>query len=87
MSKAELEKENRRLKEKIEDLEQTIDNADDAYTDMEAAWANERRKNENSMGPLDDLLWAMKKDGVLTPQLEDWLIKYRKGRLTDVYGY
>ena len=87
MSKAELEQEVRHLKEKIEDLEQTIDNADDAYTEMEAEWANERRKNENSLGPLDDMLWAMQKDGVLTPQLEDWLTKYQKGRLTDVYGY
>ena len=80
MTKAELEARVKQLEEQVEDLEQQLAYADEAYTEMEAAWSNEFHKNVASMGSFEDLSFALWKDQMLTPQLEAWLIRYRKER-------
>lgn len=78
MTKADLEKQVKELQARVDDLEGQVALADEAYEELEAELASAVRREDKSMGTWEDVKYAMIKDGILTPALEQWFENYLK---------
>lgn len=78
MTKVDLEKQVKELQARIDDLEGQVALADEAYEELEAELASAVHRENQSMGTWEDVKYAMIKDGILTPALEQWFENYLK---------
>ena len=82
MTKAELEDLVKKQAVQIEELEGQLADGDGFYAEMEYQVADLSRKleklEENGIYDLNNFKWRMQMDGLLTPQLEDFIENYLK---------
>lgn len=80
MTKAELEQENSRLKERLEDLESELNSMDDDYYEMESQLNDAIYSLEglNAIWDVDDFKHRLMADNLLTLELEDFIVNYIK---------
>lgn len=80
MTKAELEQENSRLKERIEDLESELNSMDDDYYEMENQLNDAIYSLEglDAIWDVDDFKHRLMADNLLTLELEDFIVNYIK---------
>ena len=79
MKKAELEAENKELKEKVENLEDEITGLEEAYTEMENK-LYEYANNPESLGikDIDNFRFRLKVENLYTEELENFIEYYLK---------
>ena len=78
ITKQELIEENKRLKERIEDLEFDFNNLNDLYSEMENKYAEVQNEFDSLKG-IYDVEWfkfKLASDNLLTPELEDFIRQY-----------
>lgn len=79
MKKAELEAENKELKEKVENLEDEITGLEEAYTEMENK-LYEYANNPEALGikDIDNFRFRLKVENLYTEELENFIEYYLK---------
>lgn len=79
MTKAELEAENKELKEKVENLEDEITGLEEAYTEMENK-LYEYANNPEALGikDIDNFRFRLKVENLYTEELENFIEYYLK---------
>ena len=83
MTKAELEAENKELKEKVENLEDEITGLEEAYSEMENKlyeYVYEYANNPESLGikDIDNFRFRLKVENLYTEELENFIEYYLK---------
>ena len=80
-TKLQLTNENKRLREENENLKSDYENLSDCYCEIENKYADLQNKFDsgNTIMDVENFKWKLRLDGLLTPELEnfiEWYIRY-----------